>query len=161
MDSKRSRRELPREGCGGPMSTNYEPKPEQVEREAAALHAAMFPSVHGYEPFDKNTPSADRSRECAKRILQRQHSREKGLLDALKRIHGHTCGAPSASCWKMNRDIAASALAAHAALDAPPEPTLLEAAKALVGRFNWVADSANVEALDALKAAVEREESRK
>ena len=98
----------------------WEPTPEQVEREAIRLRNEWNATV--YLPSLEGCSAAGDWRNVARTILQRQHEREAGLLNTLRTIcmvHGKG--------WTY--DVAASALAAHAALDAPPEPTLLEAAK--------------------------------
>jgi hypothetical protein len=87
-------------------------------------------------------------------ILTRQHEREAGLL-ALLATRRDTLGREDVL---LNKREVARVLAAHAALDAPPVPTLLEAARAV---FNApLQDGPAVivpKALtDALKAAVER-----
>lgn len=95
-------------------------------------------------------------RDQAAWVLRRQHERESGLLKALKRIRTFY------SVIGFGHRVAGDALAAHAKLDAPKVPTLLEAAKALKeGRFSDGDGEhccVDVRALRALKAAVEREE---
>lgn len=123
------------------MSTNYEPTKEQVDRETKEMLArwmSQSQDIFGW------------TRGEVVRILKRQHEREAGLLDVLQRI---------ASGYDTSARLASETLAAHARLDAPPEPTLLEAAKAFVDAAPHA--YAMTTALDALKAAVEREEARK
>lgn len=138
----------------------WEPTPEQVERIAREFYAdakMAFPYWGNINSFDSlDAKWRDLFTGQATRILNRQHERETGLKYAMERAIKSLEANFDHPSWAVA--YLKDALAAHAALDAPPEPTLLEAAKALVGRFNWVADSANVEALDALKAAVERAE---
>lgn len=140
VDALRERIEQMEKGASG----DYSPTVEQVERVLRETPALV-----------RNYLNEGEQKLVARFILKRQHEREKGLVQTLRRIKYLTVEGSDI------HTAASDALAAHARLDAPPEPTLLEAAKALVGRFNWVADSANVEALDALKAAVEREERAK
>ena len=95
--------------------------------------------------------------EVARFVLRRQHERESGLLEALRSIERmNYIGTPGRVC--------SLALAAHAKLDAPKVPTLLEAAQAAIedcgdpdGRaFHGMVVS--VGAWLALKDAVERAE---
>lgn len=137
------------------MSTNYEPTPEAEEREERALNALL-----GVTYIQQAVVNVEALRRIAVRNLRRQHEREAGLLEALRELRS-----ANLSMWAV-RDMAEKALAAHAALDAPPEPpapTLLEAAKACepschvsFADSRWAAVDAK--ALDALKAAVERAE---
>jgi len=127
------------------MSTNYEPTKEQVDRETKEMLArwmSQSQDIFGW------------TRGEVVRILKRQHEREAGLLDVLQRI---------ASGYDTSARLASETLAAHYALDAPSEPTLLEAAKEMLARkthpFHCVAVDAK--AFTALKAAVERQEARK
>lgn len=134
----------------------WEPSAEQVEAEAAGLRADSCNGMMmvGYDALGGSTK--DVWRRVAKRTLRRQHEREAGLLEALRRVLNHN----GPHWYSVNNDVkevAARALAAHAKLDAKPVPTLLEAATAYVqARHNT--DDTNGEALRALKAAVEREE---
>lgn len=121
------------------MSTHYQPPPEQIRRLKDELTDAYKCTI---------------TDEHAVMVLQRQHSREKGLLEALESI------APSGAYG--NRVIANRALAAHAALDAAPEPTLLEAAKALLASYEPSVDyKAFCAARESVRAAVERAERAK
>ena len=96
------------------MSTNYEPTPEQVERMRHEMNLNVAPGWWNSEGL-----------ACF--ILTRQHAREKGLLEALRFVAEHTCAQPRDECFALNRKWAKDALAAHAALDAAPEPTLADA----------------------------------
>lgn len=125
------------------MSTNYDPTAKQVER----MTGEMLSRWHSSSCDIGKWVSAE-----VVRILQRQHARELPLLEELR---------AQRATWRQDCDIRKrldAVLAAHAALDAAPEPTLLEAAKALL-------KSANISevngAYDVLKAAVERAERAK
>ena len=123
------------------MSSKFEPTKEIVHREMADLSGVWAYCSRG-----------DRWEAVARFILQRQHAREKGLLFALRWI---------ADGQSMDSKMTAgNALAAHAALDAAPEPTLLEAAKRIAdGHYDDVSTiSVPVADFRALKAAVERAE---
>lgn len=84
--------------------------------------------------------------------IEEQDRREGPLVEALLKL---------AQNWPYS-GVARDALAAYDALDAKPEPTLLECAKRVgTARQHEYAGLGLVAALDALKAAVEREERRK
>lgn len=133
--------------------SNYTPTAEQIARMRDEHRDAtgMWVSAHD-----------------AQYMLKRQHEREKGLLELLNEA---TYELPF--CHEFKRKVE-RALAAHARLDAPPEPTLLEAAKQVVSNVTvdvlkfdlgthitlngW---PTAIEDIRALKAAVEREERAK
>lgn len=138
------------------MSTNYEPTAEQVERmkrELAEIRLREFPTGRLYDTV-------------ARFILQRQHSREKGLRDAMQRVCDMLRPTDALTFIEAKcRPILADALAAHAALDAAPEPTL----RSLFGNVREVEGmppgtvilATSPENYVALKAAVERAERAK
>ena len=115
--------------------SDYEPPAELVDALAKELHTIRNNGL---------------MENIARFVLRRQHERERGLLEALRTVdeYGGSVSSP----------VARHALAAHAKLDAPKVPTLLEAAKAMVERLHWISDKRNTDVRDALKAAVEREE---
>lgn len=93
--------------------------------------------------------------------VEQQDAREGPLVEALRKLavlgNGNMPGNSEGNV------IAQHALAAWDGLDAAPEPTLLEAAKALVAPMNGTREHqlVPVALFDALKAAVEREERAK
>lgn len=135
------------------MSTNYEPTPEQcdaLERDIVRLTGAPY-------HLGQTVITA---------ILQRQHSREKGLRDAMQRVCDMLRPTDALTFIEAKcRPILADALAAHAALDAAPEPTL----RSLFGNVREVEGmppgtvilATSPENYVALKAAVERAERAK
>lgn len=104
------------------MAANeYEPSAEAVEALAKELCGAFNTADTGGQHWNRLTNNGhDGYRAEARFILRRQHARESGLLLAVAQLAtlggGHSDG---------NR-IAQAALAAHAKLDAPKVPTLLE-----------------------------------
>lgn len=134
----------------------YEPPAEMVEALANELHE-VGGAAYGIDrvPLNAASDSWERMmRSEARFILRRQHERERGLLETLRSIERvNYIVTPARVC--------SLALAAHAALDAPKVPTLLEAADALVRSANEKQSTfaaVDISAYQALKAAVEREE---
>jgi len=126
----------------------WEPSAEQVKA-IHALWAKHYVSKRPPELADMGTAWV----AFAEDVVRRQHEREAGLLAFIFGLEHNTWGTSAEV-----RENAKKALAAHAKLDAPKVPTLLEAAKALLGGpFNA---QANHEHWNALKAAVEREEDK-
>ena len=91
------------------------------EREARKLHDAMWPGAR----WDKNgLTEREALQNGAAYILASRQKREAGLVEALAKLarlgNGVVLGHSEGNM------IAQRALAAHARLDAPPEPTLAE-----------------------------------
>lgn len=103
-----------------------------------------------------NEPALQR---IAHHVIALQDRREGPLVEALRQAYTRLCYlgdvVAAQGCIKALRD--------YDALDAAPEPTLLEAAKAVVDARTGVFTSVTVDgkAWDALKAAVEREEGKR
>ena len=129
--------------------SDYEPPAELVDALAKELHTIRNNGL---------------MENIARFVLRRQHERERGLLEALRTVdeYGGSVSSP----------VARHALRAHAALDAPKVPSLLEAAKGALGVIEmgqqnvplttatratvWLPDPR----IDALKAAIEREDGK-
>ena len=142
------------------MAANeYEPSAEAVEALAKELHGVYLterdaaPERHSLTRVSKKGLLAE-----ARFVLRRQHEREEPLLKELR---------DQLATWRQEpptRTKLERVLAAHAKLDAPKVPTLAECEKRL--RDLWAKAQNNKidgplsEALDAWKAAVEREEKR-
>ena len=126
--------------------SDYEPPAEMVEALAKEMK----------REWTRPAPGSAFS-GIARFVLRRQHERERGLLEALRQIAAREVGL----AWHIT---AADALAAHAKLDAPGVPTRAECEARL--RDLWAKAQCNKidgplsDALDAWKAAVEREEKR-
>lgn len=135
--------------------SDYEPPAEQVEALAKELHDAGRPAYGDRLPWQAMADVwQTMMRAEARFVLRRQHERERGLVGEMRAaLDLLSDGYPSHAQTRLLQ-----ALAAHAKLDAPKVPTLLEAAKAMLdaGAHAYALTSAR----DALKAAVEREENR-
>ena len=134
--------------------SDYEPPAEMVDalRQEIRADAVEFGLV---------------SQRLARFVLRRQHEREKPLLVAMEKAHTSLDGGYDHPSW--GREYLKEALAAHAKLDAPKVPTLLEAAANIAASaFKTSLSGAcadkdtfigiSLDRLKALKAAVEREE---
>lgn len=131
----------------------WEPDAEAVE--ALAKETWTAPGTWARESWGK-VPEWQREsqRAEARFILRRQHEREQILLDALYYARGYGSNHPRLF------ERANAALAAHAKLDAPKVPTLLEAAKAFIESTKVGLCVVNTERMNSLKAAVEWEEKK-
>ena len=114
-------------------SSSYEPDERAVEREANRLEEAAMSTAERYH-FGL---SREQYREQARHVLTERHAREQVLREAIARacyeLGTATLGVVSVSASRVAgvNVVLAKALAAHAALDAPSEPTLREAVEAM------------------------------
>lgn len=90
-------------------------------------------------------------------VVDEQDRREGPLVEFIRSVAGSAqCRSPHCLCKSCK---AHKVLAQYEALDAKPEPTLLEAAKEMLATVERGGMTQSV--VDALKAAVEREESKR
>ena len=138
--------------------SGWQPTPEAVERKAQECQKAACGT--GCD-WSKTAPyRADEHRAVARQWLIEQHEREAplvGALDAAEFAIGRWYG----NMWPETLAVVREALAAHAALDAPPkpEPTLAEVAARIVDGYHDDTAKVGIDAADfkALAAAVARE----
>jgi len=141
------------------MAEKWEPAPEEVETMAKDLCSAFNGGDRGAQPWNRLTNEGHNGyRAEARFVLTRQHEREAFVVERIKRAQQQIRDGYHPSWAEQTLE---QALIHLAKLDAP-QPTLAECEKRL--RDLWDNAQSNKvggllsDALDAWKAAAEREE---